>query len=54
MPASERIAYIAAVECVTKQNTTYSRAEVPGARSHFDDFVATHINYTWSIHDSGT
>jgi hypothetical protein len=52
IPASERIDYINTVKCVTKIKTIYSGAEIPGARTHIDNFTATHINYTWAVHDS--
>ncbi|KAK6542127.1 hypothetical protein TWF694_007894 [Orbilia ellipsospora] len=48
----ERKNYIKAVLCL-QSKPAKSGALAPGARSRFDDFVATHINQTFSIHATG-
>ena len=45
----EKKAYIAAVKCL-QSKPAISGALAPGAKSRFDDFVATHINQTLTIH----
>ncbi|KAK5165792.1 uncharacterized protein LTR77_008715 [Saxophila tyrrhenica] len=51
---SEKKEYIDAVLCLqskpAKSNAAYP---APGARSRYDDFVATHINQTLTIHGTG-
>ncbi|KAJ5211586.1 N-acetyl-6-hydroxytryptophan oxidase ivoB [Penicillium cinerascens] len=49
----ERISYTNAVLCLQKLPNQVPTAEYPGVRSRFDDFVATHINYTLHTHYSG-
>lgn len=52
MAASEKKAYISAVQCLmTKPSISGSLA--PGAKTRYDDFVATHINQTLTIHGTG-
>ncbi|OBR09910.1 Tyrosinase central domain-containing protein [Colletotrichum higginsianum IMI 349063] len=46
----ERRSYISAVKCLASKPPKYSPSVVPGARSRYDDFVATHIQQTMSIH----
>lgn len=46
----EREAYTCAVLCLQGKPSKSDPALVPGARSRYDDFVATHINQTMSIH----
>lgn len=49
----ERIAYTNAVRCLMNKPSRFDPAEVPGAKSLFDDFVAVHINQTLTIHGTG-
>ncbi|CAG8981214.1 hypothetical protein HYALB_00013818 [Hymenoscyphus albidus] len=42
--------YIAAVQCLMQKAPVTPLDEVPGVRSRFDDFGATHLNQTASIH----
>ena len=46
----ERQAYHDAVYCLQSKPPISDPAIVPGARSRFDDFLATHINQTMAIH----
>lgn len=49
LSTSTKKAYISAVLCLRqKPSSTYP--SVPGARNHFDDFQAIHINQTFLIH----
>ncbi|KAI0880505.1 Di-copper centre-containing protein [Annulohypoxylon maeteangense] len=50
----ERKAYTDAVLCLQQLPAKTPASVVPGARSRYDDFVATHINQTLNIHYSGT
>ncbi|KAH8808754.1 hypothetical protein F5884DRAFT_381033 [Xylogone sp. PMI_703] len=50
LSSSERIAYTNAVLCLMKKPSKSDPTLVPGARSRYDDFVATHINQTLTIH----
>ncbi|KAF8421832.1 tyrosinase central domain-containing protein [Tirmania nivea] len=50
LPQTQRKAYIDAVPCLQSKPSKSDPALVPGARSIYDDFVATHINQTLSIH----
>jgi tyrosinase len=50
----ERKQYIDAVLCFQKKQAKTPTSLVPGAKSRFDDWVATHINQTTTIHYSGT
>jgi tyrosinase len=45
-----RIDYINAVQCLQQKPAISSTSDVPGARSHYDDFSATHIVQTPNIH----
>ncbi|MCJ1445378.1 MAG: hypothetical protein MMC23_005883 [Stictis urceolatum] len=47
---ADRKSYTDAVNCLMKKPSMYSPTAVPGARSRFDDFVATHIKQTLTIH----
>jgi tyrosinase len=49
----ERKDYIAAVQCLYKKPSKTPSALAPGAKTRYDDFVATHINQTISIHGTG-
>lgn len=50
----ERKAYTDAVLCFQAKQAKTPSSLVPGAKSRFDDWVATHINQTTTIHYSGT
>ncbi|KAJ5168519.1 uncharacterized protein N7482_004113 [Penicillium canariense] len=50
----EKKAYISAVRCLQKLPSRTPSTLVPGARTRYDDFVATHINQTLEIHYTGT
>ncbi|KAJ9496645.1 hypothetical protein H2202_007719 [Exophiala xenobiotica] len=50
---NERTSYINAVLCLQKLPSKIPAGLVPGAKSRFDDFTATHINQTLSIHLDG-
>ncbi|KAI9367056.1 hypothetical protein BJX61DRAFT_530241 [Aspergillus egyptiacus] len=49
----ERKEYIEAVQCLTRSPSKIDPEFAPGARTRYDDFVAVHINQTWSIHTTG-
>ncbi|OTA98283.1 hypothetical protein M426DRAFT_259317 [Hypoxylon sp. CI-4A] len=51
---NERKAYSDAVLCLQSLPARMPIELAPGVRSRYDDFVATHINQTTSIHYSGT
>jgi tyrosinase len=53
MSATDRIAYTDAVKCLHSLPPKSSPADVPGARSRFDDFVAAHIEQAYNIHFGG-
>ncbi|KAI1136430.1 Di-copper centre-containing protein [Hypoxylon sp. FL0543] len=50
----QRKAYTDAVLCLQSLPAKTPTSLVPGARSRYDDFVATHINQTLNIHYTGT
>lgn len=50
MSKSERQAYTDAVTCLQRLPSKTPAELVPGAKSRYDDFVATHINQTLKIH----
>lgn len=50
---SEKLGYTKAVKCLMAKGPITPLDLAPGVRSHYDDFVATHINQTWSIHACG-
>lgn len=50
----ERKSYTDAVKCLQKKQAKTPSSLVPGAKSRFDDWVATHINQTMTIHYTGT
>ncbi|ORY08686.1 hypothetical protein BCR34DRAFT_569456 [Clohesyomyces aquaticus] len=54
LSSSERKAYIAAVKCLQKKPAKTPSSLFPGAKSRFDDWVATHISQTPTIHYTGT
>lgn len=47
-----RIDYTTAVRCLQKKPHAFPSAQVPGARSRFDDVIATHIFQAPYIHFS--
>ncbi|KAF2186462.1 Di-copper centre-containing protein [Zopfia rhizophila CBS 207.26] len=49
----ERKNYINAVQCVSKKAPKTPASLASGVRNRYDDFVATHINQTLSIHGTG-
>jgi tyrosinase len=49
LSATQKKAYISAVQCL-QSKPSISGAIAPGARTRYDDFVATHINQTLTIH----
>jgi tyrosinase len=54
MSSKDRIAYTDAVKCLYSNKKPLSNpADVPGARSRFDDFVASHIQEGQGIHFDG-
>ncbi|KAL0932341.1 tyrosinase central domain protein [Colletotrichum truncatum] len=50
----ERLDYVKAVQCLSSKPARTPSEVVPGAKTRFDDFVATHINQTFTIHATGT
>ncbi|KAI1831219.1 hypothetical protein DTO006G1_7575 [Penicillium roqueforti] len=52
--STQKKSYISSILCLQKLPSLTPSAEVPGARSRYDDFVATHINQTLEIHFTGT
>lgn len=53
MAKSERKNYINAVKCLVKNPPKSDKKVVPGARSRFDDFLASHIQQAYNIHVNG-
>lgn len=53
LSAAARKSYINAVLCLQKKPSVFDPAQVPGAKSRYDDFVAVHINQTLTIHGTG-
>ncbi|KAJ0109609.1 hypothetical protein J7T55_014171 [Diaporthe amygdali] len=51
---SEREDYINAVLCLQSLPSRHDSAKVPGAKSRFDDFVAVHIEMTFSVHGTAS
>lgn len=56
LPAATRKEFTDAVICLQKMEpqvmTADQAADYPGVKSRYDEFVATHINYTYNIHDT--
>ena len=51
---NERKDYINAVLCLQKKPSKTPSSKAPGAKSRYDDFAATHINQTLTIHETVT
>ena len=47
---NQRKDYIKAVQCLQEKPALTPASVAPGAKTRFDDFVATHINQTLTIH----
>lgn len=56
LPKATRKEFTDAVICLQKMKpqsmTADEAADYPGVHSRFDEYVATHINYTYNIHDT--
>lgn len=52
LSARERKDYINAVKCLASKPNKTPASQFPGARNRYDDFVATHMNQTLSIHST--
>lgn len=46
----EKTDFISAVKCLAEKEPLTPAELAPGVRNRFDDFLATHINQTLSIH----
>ncbi|EMR89560.1 hypothetical protein ACHAPC_005106 [Botrytis cinerea] len=53
LSGQDRIAYTNAVLCLQSKEPITPSEVVPGVRSRFDDFVAAHINQSFTIHGTG-
>ncbi|KAH7067131.1 hypothetical protein FB567DRAFT_256894 [Paraphoma chrysanthemicola] len=53
LSSAEKKDYINAVNCLAKQPARTPAGIAAGAKNRYDDFVATHINQTLSIHGTG-
>ncbi|KAL2120347.1 hypothetical protein VTJ04DRAFT_4373 [Mycothermus thermophilus] len=53
LSTSQKKAYINAVKCLQSKTANTPSSLAPGAKTRFDDFVATHINQTLTIHYTG-
>ncbi|KAF2875983.1 hypothetical protein BDV95DRAFT_287630 [Massariosphaeria phaeospora] len=53
LTTTEKKDYISAVKCLSKKPAKTPASLVAGAKTRYDDFVATHINQTLSIHGTG-
>lgn len=52
--STQKKSYIDSILCLQKLPSLTPSDQAPGARSRYDDFVATHINQTMGIHYTGT
>ncbi|MCJ1294457.1 hypothetical protein MMC34_006015 [Xylographa carneopallida] len=50
LTTTQRTAFTDAILCMMEKPSITPKSVVPGARSRYDDFVATHINQTLTIH----
>ncbi|KAL4887691.1 tyrosinase central domain protein [Aspergillus karnatakaensis] len=53
LTTTERQNYIDAIWCLRGKPSVLPNEKFPGVQDRVDDFVATHINYTMSIHKNG-
>ncbi|KAK8070601.1 hypothetical protein PG997_010804 [Apiospora hydei] len=53
LTSNEKLAYTAAIKCLMAKPPRTPPDLAPGVRSRYDDFVATHINATNTIHFTG-
>ncbi|SPO00297.1 related to monophenol monooxygenase (tyrosinase) [Cephalotrichum gorgonifer] len=53
LSSTQKKSYIAAVKCLQSKPARTPSSVAPGAKTRFDDFVATHINQTMAIHYTG-
>ncbi|KAK7549445.1 hypothetical protein IWX46DRAFT_619545 [Phyllosticta citricarpa] len=53
LSSAEKKKYIAAVQCISTKPSKTPRSSCPGCRTRYDDFLATHINQTMTIHGTG-
>ncbi|KAJ4363968.1 hypothetical protein N0V83_009422 [Neocucurbitaria cava] len=53
LSTAEKTDYINAVKCLAKKPAKTPAGIAAGAKNRYDDFVATHINQTLSIHGTG-
>jgi tyrosinase len=53
LSAKQRIEYTNAVKCLQSKPARTPASAAPGAKTRFDDFVATHMNQTNFIHFTG-
>lgn len=52
LSAEQRIDYTNAVLCLQSKKANTPSELVPGAKSRFDDFITTHINQTYAVHQT--
>ncbi|KAF7594719.1 hypothetical protein BBP40_008612 [Aspergillus hancockii] len=52
--STQKKAYINSVKCLQKLPSRTPAEKAPGAKTRYDDFVATHIDQTLKIHYTGT
>ncbi|KZM25908.1 metal ion binding [Ascochyta rabiei] len=50
---AEKKGYISAVQCMAELPPKFPKSLCTGCQNRFDDFVATHIRQTFSIHSTG-
>jgi len=53
LTSNQKKSYINAVKCLQSKPALTPSSKAPGAKTRFDDFVATHINQTMTIHYTG-
>ncbi|TGZ76212.1 putative tyrosinase [Ascodesmis nigricans] len=53
IPKAQRKEYTDAVKCLMNKPPRTSKADAPGVHNRYDDFVATHVNQTMQIHETG-
>ncbi|KAK8232167.1 hypothetical protein HDK90DRAFT_300325 [Phyllosticta capitalensis] len=54
LSAEQRIDYTNAVLCLQSKKANTPSELVPGAKSRFDDFITTHINQTYAVHQTAS